>query len=241
MPRATPIYKLSKALAAEQLQALLTEFYPRFPAKITAVSVVPVPPPQNNHSSAMKMYKQAFGKNESAHHSSLKWFGLHWCMGGSSEFQKFRYEARIAFPDQLELALSTCGKSEVVGEGVVLPPHHRYFLNDCVQKVADVLGCEDIVECGITDPSSLALPLAARVAKRVLWLPYPNKDRNGEWNDFAKPIDGLLIERQPEAAAGRKTDHYPLRVLKNGQQTVLLGDRACRGEISSNGVVTITY
>jgi hypothetical protein len=228
-------------MSAEQLQALLTELYPRFSAKITAVSVEPIPPPKNKQSSAIEMYKQAFGKNESAHHSSLKWFGLHWCMGGSLEFQKFRYEVRIAYPNQLELALSVRGRGEVVGEGVVLPFGHRYLLNDCIEKVADVLGSGNIVECGNTDPSSLVLPLVARVANRVLWLPHPNKDRRGEWSDFAKPIDGLLVERRPASTTVRKANRYPLRVVKNGQLTVLLGDRNCEVETSSTDGVTITY
>ena len=239
MPRATSIYKLSKAMSAEQLHALLAELYPRFPAKIMAVSVAPVPPPQNNQGSAIKIYEQAFGKNESAHHSYLKWFGLHWCMGGSLEFQKFRFEVRIAYSNQLEHALSRRGKGEVVGEGIVLPAGHQYFMDSCVEKIADVLGCGVIVECGNTDPSSLALPLAARVVNRVLWLPHPHKDRRSKWTDFAQPIDGLLVERGPTTVAVRKANRYPLRVVTNGQITVLLGDRDCDAEISSTNVVTI--
>lgn len=241
MPRATSIFKLSKLLPVGRLQAILVERYPRFFGTITAVSVMPVPSPTSSQRSAMTMYKLAFGNNESAHHSSLKWHGLHWCMDGSSEFDNFRFEARIAYPKQLERALATPGKGEIIGEGIVLPPRHRYFLDNCIEKVADVLGGGQIVECGITDPSSLVLPLVARVADRVLWLPYPPKDTASEWSEFTKPIDGLLIERKPTATAAKRADQYPLRVLNKGQVTALLGDRDSDGEISSSGTVKITY
>jgi len=244
MPRATPIFALTGIWEPEQLHELLLDFYPRFPSKVTRVSITPVPPPRKGQRAAAKMFEQAFARNnEGLHHGYLKWFGLHWCTDtSSSEFQKYRYEARIAYPKQLEPALSANGKGEVVGEGVVLPLRHRYFLDACIEKVADVFGFRQIVECGKTDPSRFVLPLAARIVNRVLWIPHPHKDVRTEWSDFSELVEGLLIERQPEiSAVVRPSNHYPLRILKNGKHTVLLGRRNCQAQVSSNGAVSITY
>ncbi len=244
MPRTNSIHELKGRLEPEQLHALLSESYPRFPSRVTRVLVAPVPPPKKGYRAAAKMFEQAFARNnEGLHHGYLKWFGLHWCTGASSsKFQKYRYEARIAYPKQLEPALSSNGKGEVIGEGVVLPPRHRYFLDACIEKVADIFGIEQIVECGKTDLSRFVLPLAARVANRVLWIPHPHKDVRADWSDFSSAIEGLLIERQPGiSAAVTPSNHYPLRILKNGKHTVLLGCRDCRAQISSSGAVSVTY
>lgn len=244
MPRAISIYKLNNALAPEELQALLSDFYPRFAAKVTRVSVAPVPRPETSQRAVMKMYKAAFKKNESKNHSYLKWVGLRWCAGElfRAELRKYRYEVQIAYPDQLEFALSRPGKGEVVGEGMVLPHRHRYFLNDCIYKVADVFGAGQVVECGVTDPSSLVLPLAARVASRILWLHYPRDKDRADLIGFSAPCEGLLIERISQTStAVKKSDRYPLKVLASGQHTFLIGRRDCQAEVLSHGGLRISY
>ena len=241
MPRANPIHKLIGAWTPGDLQVLLTERYPRFPAQVTSVSLPAAPPPKSNQRASTTMYKASFANNESKTHSNLKWIGLRWCAGPSfHDLKKYRFEVRIAYPDQLEFALSIPGKGEIVGEGVPLPKGHRYLLNDCVQKVADVFGCEQIVECGQTDPSSLVLPLAARVARRVLWLHYPRNEWN--WGEPHTAFDGLLIERKSQVPSTVKsTHHYPLRVLKSAEHTFLIGRRDCDAELLPHGGLQISY
>ncbi|MGH8739025.1 MAG: hypothetical protein ACREVC_16855 [Burkholderiales bacterium] len=187
------------------------------------------------------MYKSAFANNESADHSHLKWVALHWCAGSAPRIDqtKFRFEVRIAYPDALELALSQPGREEVMGEGLPLPRRHNYFLDHCVVKVADVFGYEQVVECGITDAASLVLPLAARLAHRILWLHYPRNLWN--WGEPHKQFDGLLIERKSKASRAVKlANRYPLRVLKSGRHTCLLGNRDADARFLPNGVLQIS-
>jgi hypothetical protein len=98
MPRATAVKKIKGILEPAELQELLRTMYPRFPSKVTRVVVPTVDAPSSEYAPAMAMYKQAFKKNESLHHSYLKWFGLHWSMGvnAGKMFSDYRYEAHIA-------------------------------------------------------------------------------------------------------------------------------------------------
>ena len=221
--------KMKGGMKADELQELLRKLYPRFPSKVTGVIVPTVPRPLIAQATALEKYHQAFKKNESLHHSHLKWFGLHWCIGAAFEesFAGYKYEARIAYPDRLTLALSEEGNVEIVGQGIVLPAGQPTSAFGCLIKVADVFGENGIVECGDTDPSSLVLPLAARVANRVLWLPHQHKDLRSNWPESSTQCEAMLVERQKGICKpAKRSNLYTVRTIYHeGNLLSVFGDR----------------
>ncbi len=225
MPRATSVIKMKGSLSALELEQRLSILYPRFPSKVTAIQIPSARPPLSTEIKSVEKYTQAFKKNESLQHSYLKWFGLKWCLGDCFEqaSNSYFYESRIAYPDQLEPALAAEGNIEIVGQGVILPRGELYSTQGCQIKVADVYGDINIVECGDTDPSSLVLPLAARIVKNVVWIPHQHKDIKIAWPDFSIQCEAFLIEHQNGfCKPPKRSNLYTMRTVGNHY---FLGDR----------------
>lgn len=215
MPRLHEVYRISNIQNCEELSALLTDFYPGFLVVVKRVQIPQIPPPAKKQKLARQVFEAAFKKNQSLHHGYLKWFGYNWLSKrhfGMPEF--YRYEARILIPSDLEVLLSkTCGLKGVKA-GRVLPVGWNYPVFDSSIKIVDVWGDNATVECGITDPSSLVLPIAAKVVKRTVWIPYPHKSIHTDWPEYEHFCDAFLIHR-PQPQHLRK----PVQTIKAGQLT----------------------
>lgn len=210
----------------------MKEFFPQFPVVIKELRIPAVAPPPKKRV-LHKTFLEAFPKNHSRLHGYLKWFGANWA---SWDFvNECRYETRYLIPHAVESALLQGRKISPAPQGHVFEPKEDVYalLRRCIDKVqdlseadlsfpiikpVDVYSIGTVVECGETDISDLLLPIASRIVRQVLWIPYPkNRDLDSDWVNFSDPVYALLIYPQP--ASPSEMQRFVRRALRSLEVT----------------------
>ncbi|MES9897663.1 MAG: hypothetical protein ABW148_01415 [Sedimenticola sp.] len=162
------------------------------------------PPNIKKEKKLFQIFEECFRGSESKLHGYFKWFSYcHLSKMDPSCFNEplwssgIGFEVKYSLPGNRLLRLYTKGRGSIVR-----PEHdHQWDWTSCIQKIADVYSAADrvIVECGATNSMSLVAPIKAKVARRVIWIPYPiDFNENTEICDFNFKCNAYIIHaRQP--------------------------------------------
>jgi hypothetical protein len=199
-----------KPLSLDKVQAHIDDFCKPYKAVLTvaAIQISPTQPPSKEDKSNYQIFRDCSGKRESRHHSYLKWFAYNHIKNNASQLMDFeiRFESRIFMPNpKLKGAFWSRYYGHILRRGEDMLVNTGYTTNNEPQdweQEADVScrGKGITVECGMTSPMSLAMPILCEAASKVLWLPHQSKkaQRNLEWADFNTPLLAYIISRPNE-------------------------------------------
>ncbi|MCG7869727.1 MAG: hypothetical protein JAY74_25580 [Candidatus Thiodiazotropha taylori] len=192
----------------EDVQNWIDSAYPGNNLVVKNLSIPSSSPPRKSEQHLHSIYQSCFRESDTKLHGYLKWFSYCYLTNRDSNYfdpnvgpvgYKTGFEVYYSLPGNRVIKQYLGGTGSIVSKKHVI----HWHWNSCIQKIADVYSGANkglIVECGSTDSLSLVAPIKARIAKRVIWFPYPDElDKNDDIENFDTTYPAYLIHNKQPA------------------------------------------